>query len=122
MKKYNPIQLFLSLLLITFFFLPSNLFAQNSQDLALADEYYEQGEYEKAIQYYEKIAKKNPSASYIYTNYLDAMLRLEKLKDAEKYIEKCLKERPLDPKMNIDYAKILLQNREDKKAEKHFND
>ncbi len=122
MKKYNSIKLFLSVLLITFFSFSSNLVAQNTQDLALADEYYEQGEYEKAVQYYEKIAKKNPSASYIYTNYLDAMLRLEKLKDAEKYIEKCLKDRPLDPKMNIDYAKILLQNRDDKKADKHFND
>jgi len=122
MKKYNPIKLFLSVLLITFFSLPSNLFAQNPQDLALADEYYEQGEYEKAVQYYEKIAKKNPSASYIYNNYLDAMLRLEQLKNAEKYIERCLKDRPLDPKMNIDYAKLLLQKREDKKADKHFDE
>ena len=47
MKKYNPIKLFLSVLLITFFSIPSNLFAQIPQDLALADEYYEQGEYEK---------------------------------------------------------------------------
>jgi tetratricopeptide (TPR) repeat protein len=122
MKKYNPFQFLLFLLLIAFFSTPLNLVAQNTQDLALADEYYEQGEYEKAVQYYEKIAKKNPSASYIYTNYLDAMLRLEQLKDAEKYIEKCLKDRPLDPKMNIDYAKILLQKREDKKADKHFED
>ncbi len=122
MKKYNSIKLFLSVLLITFSSFSLNVFAQNTQDLALADEYYEQGEYEKAIQYYEKIAKKNPSASYIYTNYLDAMLRLEQLKDAEKYIERCLKDRPLDPKMNIDYAKLLLQKREDKKADKHFDE
>jgi tetratricopeptide (TPR) repeat protein len=122
MKKYNPFQFLLSILLIAFFSVPLNLFAQNTQDLALADEYYEQGEYEKAVQYYEKIAKKNPSASYIYANYLDAMLRLEQLKDAEKYIERCLKDRPLDPKMNIDYAKLLLQKREDKKADKHFEE
>ncbi len=122
MKKYNPFQFLLLVLLITFFVFPSNGIAQNTQDLALADEYYQQGEYEKAIEYYEKIAKKNPSASYIYTNYLDALLRLERLKDAEKYIEKCLKDRPLDPKMNVDYAKLLLQKREDKKADKHFED
>lgn len=122
MKKYNPFQFLLFILLLAFVTFPSSLFAQSPQDLALADEYYEQGEYEKAVQYYEKIAKKNPSASYIYTNYLDAMLRLEQLKDAEKYIERCLKDRPLDPKMNIDYAKLLLQKREDKKADKHFEE
>lgn len=122
MKKYIPFSFLLSILVITFFVFPSNVIAQNTQDLALADEYYSQGEYEKAIEYYEKIAKKNPSASYIYTNYLDALLRLEKTKEAEKYIEKCLKDRPLDPKINIDYAKLLLQKREDKKASKHFED
>ncbi|WP_169315250.1 tetratricopeptide repeat protein [Bernardetia litoralis] len=119
MKKYNSFS-FLLLIFLTLFYV--SVFAQNTQDLALADEYYEQGEYEKAIQYYEKIAKKNPSASYIYANYLDAMLRLEQLKDAEKYIERCLKDRPLDPKINIDYAKLFLQKREDKKANRHFEE
>ena len=125
MRKYNLIKSISSLLFLSVIFIfsiSSNLFAQDTQDFVLADEYYEQGEYEKAVQYYEKIAKKNPSASYIYNNYLDALVRLEKLKDAEKYIERCLKDRPLDPKMNIDYAKLLLQKKEDKKADKHFTD
>ncbi len=119
MKKYNPLS-FLLLFFFIIFSLP--IFAQKSQNLALADEYYQQGEYEKAIQYYQKIAKKAPSASYIYANYLDAMLRLEKLKEAQKYLEKCLKDRPLAPQINIDYAKLFLQKREDKKANKHFEE
>ncbi|WP_291728098.1 tetratricopeptide repeat protein [Bernardetia sp.] len=119
MKKYPFLS---SILLFLFVMLSLSVVGQNTQDLALADEYYEQGEYEKAIQYYEKIAKKNPSASYIYNNYLDALIRLEKLKEADKYIQRCLKDRPLDPKMNIDYAKLLLQKREEKNANKHFDE
>jgi tetratricopeptide (TPR) repeat protein len=61
------------------------IYAQTETDMLLANEYYGQGEYEKALVLYEKMAKKQQFAYDIHKNYLDILLKLQKFDEAEKY-------------------------------------
>jgi tetratricopeptide (TPR) repeat protein len=69
--------------------LPSFSFAQ-STDEQLADYYFENGQYEQALLYYEKLYKTNRSGK-IYQNYLQTLVALGNFDEAEKLIKKKLK-------------------------------
>lgn len=71
---------------IIFIFSLGNLCAQ-STDEQLANYYYNEGDCEKAIPYYEKSYSKNPS-EFIYTRYLSCLREKNNDKAALKLIEK----------------------------------
>ena len=57
-----------------------NSLAQSTTDEQLAVHYFQSGECDKAVMYYEKLYEKNPSEIY-YGNYLKCLLNLEKYKE-----------------------------------------
>ncbi len=77
------------LLLVFAFFLGlvNYSFAQSATDEELAQQYYIDKQYDKAVVYYEKIYAKRPS-TLVYHNYLDCLLQVKDYKTAEKTIKK----------------------------------
>ena len=69
--------------------LSSSLIAQNT-DQKLATHYYQNGQYEQAILYFEKLYKQNPN-DYYYTYYFKSLVNLERYSDAEKLAKKQIK-------------------------------
>ena len=70
-------------------------FAQSEQDQRLALNYFNQGEFDKAITYYERIYTSNPSFNnfnYTFKCYIE----LSQLKEAEKLSKKYLKRNPTE--------------------------
>ncbi len=57
-----------------------------AQNVELANEYFSQGEYEKAVELYQRLSKKKENSRSIHTNYLDALLRLRNYNEAEKFL------------------------------------
>jgi tetratricopeptide (TPR) repeat protein len=97
-------------------------FAQTETEMLLAGEYYAQGEYEKAISLYEKMAKKQQFIYDIHKNYLDALLKLQKYDEAEKYAKKQAKTYPNEGFFNIDYATVLNLQKKTKEANKQLEE
>ena len=65
-----------------------------AQDLDLANEYFQKGEFEKANELYKKLAKDNNQANLVHDNYLQTMLRLKDVENAEKFLKKQIKTNP----------------------------
>lgn len=89
--------LFTSLVLV----LAENANAQET-DLELAEYYYNQGMFEQARLYYEKIYKTNKTTR-VYNNYLNSLIALNDFEEAEKLAKKKVKE---DSKDGVSYVKF----------------
>lgn len=66
-------------------------FAQDQQDIQLANEYLSKGEKEKALLVYEQLVKKNENIPYVHSNYLNLLTDLGKFSEAENYLEKLIR-------------------------------
>ena len=64
-----------------------------SPEHELANLYYGNGEYDKAIGYYEKFFNESGDAQYLQ-RYVDCLIKTNKAKDAEKFLQKYIKKNP----------------------------
>lgn len=109
---------FFILLIFPFFnFSISQSFGQN---IEIANQYYQQGEFEKAKVVYEKLSKKTENIQLLHTNYLNTLVELEDWKDAEKYLKNVMKHFPENPSFKIDYGIVLKKQQKDTDAKKVF--
>jgi len=106
-------------ILLTFIFLiPAFLvFAQLSKDISLANEYYRNGELEKARVLYEQLIKKDANIALIHNNYFNLLLNSNDFDEATKYINRILKKDPDNIIYNVDKGRIFVrQNAKDKES------
>ncbi|MCC7331421.1 MAG: hypothetical protein IT232_02335 [Flavobacteriales bacterium] len=89
--------------LLNFFALNNASFGQNETDEELANQYFYNKEYEKAVIYYEKLFSKTPSQNY-YLRLLDSYVALQEFKNAEKLIKNQQRKNPIDLGYNVDLA------------------
>jgi len=95
-------------------------FAQD-KDIDLANEYYTNGEFEKAISLYSNIVKDKQFIFTVHKNYLDALLKLEKIEEADKYLKKQLRNFPTESLFQVDYGVFLIMRGKKEEADKHLN-
>lgn len=94
-------------------------FAQVSElDLQLAQKYYIDAEYEKAILYYNKIAEEPNYKLKIYNNYYSSFIELKQLKNAEKLCKDIIKDFPNKLNTVVDLGLVYgLNNKLEKKSQ-----
>lgn len=92
---------------------------QNTDEL-LAIQYFNNGEFDKAVELFEKIYRRNPSL-YFYNYYFESLLALEELKKAERLVEGLIRKHPDVFRYQVDLGLIHLRNSDLKKAESVFN-
>ncbi len=100
-------------------FFPLFALAQD-KDIDLANEYYSNAEYEKAISLYAGIVKDRQFVFTVHKNYLDALLKLEKFDDTEKYLKRQMKNFPTESLFQVDYGVFLIMRGKKEEAEKHL--
>jgi len=61
-------------------------FSQTETDVQLAQYYYSNGEFDKAVIYYQSLYAKNPTKVY-FLRYFDCLIKTKNRKDAEKNIK-----------------------------------
>lgn len=109
------------LLIILLFFFAVPVFAQTETDRELAQYYYTNGEFDKAISYYQKLYDTDPSRFHFNRLY-ECLISQKEIKSAEKLIKKQISLN----KYEIDYQVILGQFHEETgepdKAQKIYND
>lgn len=93
--------------------------AQGGTDEQLAAQYYQQGDYEKAVLYYEKLYRKQPT-DYYYEQLFKSYTGLQDVAAAERLVKDHQKRRKDDPRFPIDLGSLYRQIGENDKAEKEF--
>lgn len=98
-----------------------SLFAQTTQDMKLAQEYFRKGEYEKASPLFKKLYEENVGNSYYYKNYMKCLVALKEYEQAKDLVKKYGKKRKGDPSIAVDYGYIYKQMDDPEAAEKEFD-
>jgi tetratricopeptide (TPR) repeat protein len=90
-----------------------------AQDEALAKQYYQNGEFEKAVVLYERVYQKKYDDD-IYENYFQSLLALKKYEEAQKLSKKQSKRFNANYNYLIDQGYALLQSDKKEKADEYF--
>lgn len=110
------------LLIFTLFILQSILVvAQNTDDIAIANEYYQNGDLEKAEALYEDLVKKDINVPLIHNNYFNLLLNTSQFDQAEKYIKELMRKEPTHMVYKIDRGRIFTRRNEIEKEQQYFN-
>lgn len=97
-------------------------FAAFGQSDRLAQEYFRNGEYEKAATLYKQLYDQNPYSDFYFTRYLTSLLSLENYKDAEGLIKKQIKKYPDKIQLYVNYGNLYEQQFEMEKARKKYEE
>lgn len=105
------------LLLSFLLFTAGLLSAQNSQ---LAQQYFQDGEYEKAAELYYELTQQKPNSNSYFDRYLTSLMKLQRYDDAESTLKKRLKKYPDEVVLYVKYGQILEEKFDDAGALKQY--
>ena len=80
-----------------------------AQDAKLAQQYYLDGEFEKAVVLYEKLFLQQEENEYYFERYVDCMLQLQRYEDCEKTITRLMRKYPDDNKFYVAAGRLYEQ-------------
>jgi outer membrane protein assembly factor BamD (BamD/ComL family) len=103
------------LLLLLIISITSEVKAQLNADEAMAVQYYQSGDYEKAALLYEKLFNRTKNASY-YDPYFTCLLRTKKFDEAEKLVRVLQKNNPENYSYPIDLGRVFQERGEQEKS------
>ena len=110
------------LLLIVFCYTFSiTLFAQDNVDEALAFQYYQQADYEKAVVLLEKLFNKTKNDAY-FDLYFTSLIKIKKYNEAESMLKKLIKQYPEKQNYAIALGRVLQENGRAAEADKIFQE
>ncbi len=94
-------------------------FSQSDQDQRLALNYFNQGEFDKALTYYVRIYDENPSY-YNFTYLYNCYTELQQYKEAQKLTKKYLKKNPKKLRAYIYLGRTFQNQGDTTKAEQYY--
>lgn len=96
--------------------------AQNSNQVQLANEYFINGEFEKARDIYDDLASSPQYIQQIHNNYMNILLNAADYKAAERHLKRARKYYPSNVYYQIDEGLLFQEMGEIEKAEKLFDE
>ena len=94
--------------------------AQKNSDIQLANEYYTQGDYDKALMLYDNLSKNYENIPLIHNNYFFLLLEQGQYENAEKYIKRLAKKFPNNLYYRLDQGLVLKERGDEAKADQYF--
>ena len=94
--------------------------AQQTPDEALAIQYFQTGEFEKAALLYEKLFNRTKNISY-YDPYFTSLLKTKKYEEAENLSKRLIKSNPGNYTYAVDLGRIYQERGEQEKSVEWFN-
>lgn len=91
-----------------------------AQESKLAQQYYRDGEYEKAATLYKKLYDKNQRNKYYFDRYLESLMSMEQYDEAEKVVKKQLKKEPKNLPLYVSYGNLMERQFKDDEAKKQY--
>lgn len=98
------------------------LYAQIGEEHSLAQQYYQNGEYDKAAALFEKLYEKNPSSGFYYKSYYQTLMAMQDFKSAEKLVKKQMKNYPDNLALYVDLGIVYKNDNEADKASKSYDE
>jgi len=92
-------------LIIVFFVLKIN--SLQAQDPNLANQYYADGEFEKAASVYGQLWEADERNEYFFNRYVECLLNLQQYEQSEKVIKKQLKKNPENAPLYVTYGSLF---------------
>lgn len=112
MKKYSLlILLLISILQLSF-----------GQESKLAQQYYMDGEFEKAATLYKKLSLEQKNNEYYFTRYIDCLTFMESFETAEKELKKMIKQNEKSPSWYVNLGNIYELQFKNEKAIKQYEE
>lgn len=106
--------------LLLLFLISASAGALLAQDAQLAQQYYRDGEYEKAAVLYENLYKQSNYKDYYFDRYVESLMAMDEYDDCEKVIKKHLRRDPSNPQVHVTYGKLLERQVKDEAAQEQF--
>jgi len=107
----------ITLLLVSLFFGISSLQAQDPQ---LAQQYFRNGEYEKASSLFKVLYKKNNGNDYYFNKYIESLIYLEEYEESEQIIKKQIKAQPDNMQLYVTYGNLFEKQYRDDDANAQY--
>ncbi len=99
-----------------------NLSAQINPEIELANQYYNEGDFEKALQIYVKVQKSQPEDYFLAQQIVDSYCYLEKYTEANEFITKHTKKNAKSQIFNILKGYVLKAAKKDEDAMKVWDE
>jgi tetratricopeptide (TPR) repeat protein len=96
-------------------------FSQTDTDIQLAQYYYSNGEFDKAVTYYQNLYSKSPTKVY-FLRYFDCLVKTKNRKDAEKVLKKQINSNRKDVELKIMLGLFYEEDNNFKSAEKIYGE
>ena len=100
-------------------FLLCNSFLK-AQDPRLAQQYFNDGEYEKAASLYQSMYQKNPGNDNFFSRYLDCLMLLKRYEECEDIVRSEINKRPREVSLYATYGNLLINRNQPEKDEKQL--
>lgn len=85
-----------------------------AQDVRLAQQYQQEGEYEKAAAIYEQLMNQNQRNDYYFDRYIECLVALNQFNTAEQSVKKQMRKSPNNIRLHVTYGNLLaLQDKEE---------
>ena len=97
------------------------VFAQDKVEQSLAFQYYQEGEYEKAVEIFEKLYNKNPESDVFYRYLYNSLIYVKGYDELEKIIKKNIKKFPEHLSNRVDLGNLYIQQGNISKGKDQFN-
>jgi tetratricopeptide (TPR) repeat protein len=98
------------------------MYGQDTRQVQLANEYYGQGEFDKARALYEKLSTDMNNIPLIHNNYYYLLLDTQDFSAAENYIDRLLKRNPDNIYYYLDRAYLEVKRNNPQEAQKRFGE
>ncbi len=93
--------------------------ALQAQDPRLANQYYDNGEYEKAAALYEKLYQQNAGDLY-FNRYVECLMSLRQFGECEKVLLKEIKKEPKKGSLYVTYGNLYERMNQPEQAEEQY--
>lgn len=109
-----------SLAILLVFTLFGGVLSAQTADPNLANQYFSDGEFEKAAALYAQLVEKERRSDYYFTRYIECLTKLEKWDEAEKAVKKQIKDQPENNVLFVVYGQIFEEQGKNAEAETQY--
>ncbi len=91
-------------------------------DASLANQYFQNGEFEKSAVLYEKLWKQSPSVDYYFTYYIRSLVEMEQQKEAVEVLKKRIKQEKTTGWLYVELGYVYERANEPEKAKAQYEE
>ncbi len=111
---------FFQIILIGIFITLNTKVIAQKTSINLAQQYYANGELDKALDTYNKLAKNQSNWAIIHTQYFSLLIQLNEFQKANKYITKISRAYPKNTHYKIDKGSLILAEKGEARKKQYF--